>query len=102
MRKKTLRSFENYDIACNEICKIYESSEILLSQIVSSMKKYPDDLFLKELHEEFVCLCENTKSVKYQLLSSGKVPYLASKRMIASARRIKPILDRHNIRIESD
>lgn len=100
MRKKTLRSLENYEAACEEICKISASSEILLSQIVSSMDKYPDDEFLKEFHQEFVYLCENAKSVKYKLLSTGKLPRRASKRMIESVNRINLILERYNIQMQ--
>lgn len=100
MRKKTLRSFDNYETACKEICKIYESSEDMRSQLASIAREFPEDQFIKELYKEFVYLCENAKSVKYKLLSSGKVPYRASKRMVESASRTKLILDRYNIRIQ--
>ena len=47
MRKKTLRSFDNYETACKEICKIYESSEDMRSQLASIAREFPEDQFIK-------------------------------------------------------
>lgn len=92
MSKKKLRTSEDYESQCKEICKIVEFSSIQKSHLESNLEKLPNDEMLNALYQEFCSINIAAKSIRYHLFSTGRVPYRAKQRMQTSLEKVNALI----------
>lgn len=89
MRKKTLHASENYNTQCRQINEIVELLEATKHQVEKFPIKRVKDLDLDDLIKDLTDTISFARSVRHQLLSTGRVPARAFDRLIDGTERIK-------------